>query len=91
MPPAQYQSGYATPKTSGLAIAALILGIVGLCSWIPSIAAVICGHLALDKIRDTNGAVGGKGLATTGAVLGWIVVGGTAVVAVGFAIFVALR
>ncbi len=91
MPPAQYQSGYATPKTSGLAIVALVLGIAGLCFWLPSIAAVICGHLALDQIRDTGGAVGGRGLAMAGVVLGWIVIGATAVFAVGFAIFVVLR
>lgn len=91
MPPAQYQSGYAVPKSSGLAIASLVLGIVGLCFWLPSIAAVICGHLALDKIRETNGAVGGKGLAIAGVVLGWIVLGATVVLAVIFAGFVVLR
>ena len=55
--------------TSGLAVAALVLGIVWV--WgIGSILAVIFGHIALAETRD--GRKGGQGLAIAGLVLGWI-------------------
>jgi hypothetical protein len=53
---------------SGLAVAALVLGIAWL--WgIGSILAVVLGHAALTK---TDGRKGGQGLAFAGLVLGWI-------------------
>ena len=62
--------------TSGYAVASMICGIVGfmLCFLvIPSIAAVILGHLAL---RDTaNGVRPGHAQAVAGLVLGYAVVG----------------
>ncbi len=60
-------------KTSGLAIASLICGIVGLipcCFTLPSIAALITGGIAMSKIK-TSGQ-GGKGLAIAGLVMGGI-------------------
>jgi Domain of unknown function (DUF4190) len=55
--------------TSGLAVAALVLGILWL--WgIGSLLAVIFGHLAMSETRD--GRKGGQGLAVAGLVLGWI-------------------
>jgi hypothetical protein len=59
--------------TSGLAIASLVLGIP--CFWgfvIPQILAVIFGHVALNRIAQSGGAIGGRGLAMAGAILGWI-------------------
>ena len=39
------------PKTSGLAIASLVLGVCGLClAWLTSLPAIICGHIALGQI-----------------------------------------
>lgn len=55
-------------KTSGLAIAALVLGIVPCFN---GIAAVICGHMALSRIKSGRAAKG-KGLAIAGLVLGYI-------------------
>jgi len=62
-----------TRGTSGFAIASLVLGIP--CFWVfvvPQILAVIFGHLALDRIAQSGGGIGGRGLAIAGAVLGWI-------------------
>ena len=43
------------------------------CGWIfTAIPAVICGHVARAKIRKSGGALGGKGIATAGLILGYI-------------------
>ena len=39
---------------------------------ITAIPAVICGHIARSKIRKSGGALGGKGIATAGLILGYI-------------------
>jgi hypothetical protein len=61
----------ATPKTSGLAVAALVLGIVWI-YWIGSVLAVIFGAVALKQINASQGWRTGKGLATAGLVLGLV-------------------
>lgn len=61
------------PATSGAAVAALIFGILAFpCSFlaIAGIPAVICALIALRGIGRSEGAVGGKGLAIGGLVLG---------------------
>lgn len=60
--------------TSGLAIASLVCGIVGLvtCFFIPGIAAVICGHMALSRIAESNSRLGGRGMAMVGLVTGYL-------------------
>lgn len=69
-PPYPYPAGR---PTSGLAVAALVLGIVWV--WgVGSILAVIFGHVALAETKD--GRKGGHGLAIAGLVLGWIGVAG---------------
>jgi hypothetical protein len=62
----------AAPSTNGLAIAALVLGILWL-YWVGSILAVIFGHVALSQINRTGQQ--GRGLAIAGLVLGYIGVG----------------
>lgn len=60
-------------RTSGLAIASLVLGIVGIFLFviiIPSLLAVIFGLVSLPSINRSGGAVGGKGMAIAGVVLG---------------------
>ena len=43
------------------------------CGWlITAIPAVIFGHIARSKIRKSGGALGGKGIATAGLILGYI-------------------
>jgi Domain of unknown function (DUF4190) len=59
------------PPTSGLAIAALVCGILGLVTLgVASIAAVVCGHLAW---RETStGERAGHGMTIAGLVLGYL-------------------
>ena len=68
--------------TSGLPVAALVLGIAVLCTGIiGGILAVIFGNLALARIDESQGAQKGRGLAIAGIVLGWIAIGLTAIAA----------
>jgi hypothetical protein len=64
------------PKTSGLAIWSLVLGILSLiCFFIFSaVPAVICGHVAWSRIRRSGGAVTGEGLALAGMITGYIAI-----------------
>ncbi|MBA4387755.1 MAG: hypothetical protein C0404_07225 [Verrucomicrobia bacterium] len=58
------------PKTCGLAVASLVLGIIG-CT---APFAVICGHIAKSRIRKSGGTLKGSGLATVGLVLGYVTI-----------------
>ncbi len=80
-PPPQYGApqppygGAAPQKTSGMAIAGLVLGIIGAipCFWgclIFSILGVVFGQLGLRDIASSNGAKKGEGLAKWGFYLG---------------------
>jgi hypothetical protein len=61
-------------KTNGLAIAALVLGILWL-YWLGSLLAVIFGHVALAQINKSGGLQSGRGMAIAGLVLGWVGIG----------------
>jgi type II secretory pathway pseudopilin PulG len=63
-PPTVPQPVVQTPRGSGLAIAALVLAIVGLLAWPLGIAALVVGLIALAR------ATSRKGLAITAVVLG---------------------
>ena len=65
--PAAGHQPYAAP-TNGLAIAALVTGILGL-----GIIPVIFGHIALSQIKR-NPAQSGKGMAIAGLVLGYALI-----------------
>ena len=67
-------------RTNGLAIASLIMGILGI-----SVLAVIFGHIALSQIRQRGEA--GRGLAIAGTVIGWVEIG---LVALAFVLVVAV-
>ena len=70
-PPPVVMQVQQTPKTSGLAIASLVLGLL----WIyglGSLLAVIFGSVALRNISRSGGWVTGKGMAIAGLVLGII-------------------
>lgn len=56
------------------AICSLVLALLSFfCGWlVTAIPAVICGHVARSKIRKSGGALGGKGVATAGLILGYI-------------------
>jgi hypothetical protein len=68
--------GYpATPRTNGMAIAALILAVLGLVACgIPSIAAVVFGHIGIHQINRSDGAEQGKGLAIAGLIIGYLMI-----------------
>ena len=72
----------APPRTNGLAIAALVLGLCGF-----GILPVIFGHIALGQIRRTGDR--GAALAIAGLVLGYLALAAT-IVAVGLLIAVAV-
>lgn len=64
-----------SPETSGLAVASLVVGILGLlgldfCG--AFIIGLVCGHLALIKINFSQGKLRGKGLAIAGLILNYI-------------------
>ena len=68
-------------ETNGWAIFSLIAGLLG---WmgvigIGGLAAIIAGHIAKSQIRNSNGRVGGNGLATAGLVLGYLNIGLTVI------------
>lgn len=68
------------PRTNGLAIASMVLGIVWI-YWIGSILALIFGYAARRQIRERG--EGGEGMAMAGIVLGWVGVGVLAIVLFG--------
>ena len=61
-------------RTSGMAIASLVLGILWV-YWLGSILALIFGYLAKSEIKRSEERMEGSGLATAGIVLGWVGVG----------------
>jgi hypothetical protein len=73
-------------KTDALAIASLVLGILsivclGLLSGIPGI---VCGHMGLKSIKNSNGALTGQGIGVAGLILSYL---GTLLSLLGLALF----
>src|SRR5437870_4766867 len=74
-PPA---SAFPVPRNSTLAIWSLVLGIVGIVLVVVclgplfAIPAIICGHLAYSRIKRSSGALGGRGLALGGLIMGYV-------------------
>jgi len=57
-------------KTSGLAIASLVLGILGIFSCgLSAIAGLIMGIMAMSRVKKSNGALGGQGIALAGTIV----------------------
>ena len=75
---------------SGLAIASMVCGIVGICTCyfaiFLGIPAVICGHMALSQINNSQLPMGGRGMAIAGLVLGYLEI----LITVGFGIFLGI-
>ncbi len=71
--PPSHPASSLQPQTCGLAIASLVLGI---CSFVlnclTALPAVICGHLALGRIKRSGDGLTGRGLAIAGLVLGYL-------------------
>ena len=68
------------PRTSGMAIASMVLGITGIIAltcccgtgFIPSVLAVVFGHVAQYQIRRSAGRLEGTSMAIAGLVCGYI-------------------
>ena len=80
-PPAygQQAGGYgyqSTPKSNGLAIASLVLGIaqIFICI-IGAILALVFGYISRRQIDESGGTQGGRGMAIAGIILGWVGIG----------------
>jgi len=65
------------PTTSGLAVASLIMGIVGwfLLPLVGNVLAILFGHMAKREIAQSGGRLTGEELAMVGLILGYIGVG----------------
>lgn len=63
-----------TKPNSNMAIASLILGILGwtVIPGLASIAAIVTGHMAKNEIKNSMNELGGDGMATAGLVLGYL-------------------
>ena len=59
----------ATAPTSRMAIWSLVLGVVGFFCGLPALAGLILGFVSMNKIKRSNGAVGGGGLALAGTIV----------------------
>ena len=58
--------------TSNLAIASLVCGVAGFaCGGLPSIPAIICGHMARAQIKK-DPSIQGSGMALAGLILGYL-------------------
>jgi len=81
----------AAVKTSGMAIASLVLGIVGfvLAGGLFSVLAIIFGGIGMGQINRSHGALKGKGMAVSGLVLGIVglILGIIIIALVGFNLF----
>jgi hypothetical protein len=64
------EEGRPARRTSGKATVALVLGLAGFITVFASTLAVAFGTLALGDIRASKGALGGRGIAIAGLVLG---------------------
>jgi type II secretory pathway pseudopilin PulG len=78
-PPAPPAVVVQPPRTNGMAIASLVLGIVWVYG-IGSVLALIFGYKGKKEIDSSGGTQTGRGLAIAGIVLGWI---GVAVITLG--------
>jgi hypothetical protein len=70
-------AGLVVPKTPGLAITSLVLGILGIVVFCLgpiffAIPAIICGHIAHSKIKNSGGQLTGAGVAIGGFVTGYV-------------------
>ena len=75
-PPVPAPSG---PKTLGLAITSLVLGILAMVLFcvgpLLALPAIICGHIAHSKIKRSGGLLTGGGLALAGFITGYVSLG----------------
>ncbi|XVQ13127.1 protein kinase domain-containing protein [Spirillospora sp. CA-255316] len=77
--------GYARPRYNSAAVYALTFGVLGMFTCgLPSIPAIIAGHMAWVKVKRTGER--GAGMAAAGIALGWVMVAFWVLIAIGWAI-----
>ena len=70
LPSAGIPTAVAPPRTSGLAVTSLVLGILGLLSCgLTALVGLVLGFVALSRIKHSNGQLGGQGLAMAGTIV----------------------
>lgn len=74
-------------RTSGMAIASLVLSLIGPIGCIP---AVICGHIALIQ-TGRNAVLKGRGLALAGVIIGYVVLGLLIMATIPFLLYCRIR
>jgi hypothetical protein len=81
-PPPRPPSPMQAVQTSGMAVASLVMGILGwtVLPLIGSILAIVFGYSARNEIRQRPDDLTGEGLAVAGLVLGWLMVGASVLV-----------
>jgi hypothetical protein len=74
----QPYSQFPATRTSTLAIISLIGGITGftVLPFLGALVAVITGHMAQSEIKKSSGMITGKGMATAGLIMGYLVLAG---------------
>lgn len=79
------------PRTEGLATTSLVLGILSLSclGCLGGVPAIICGHMARGRIANSNGTLGGAGLALAGLIMGYLSIVLTIVFAIVYATIIA--
>jgi len=88
LPPPQPGAWGSPPPNSGKAIAALVLGILGIVSCqVLGIAAIVLGQQANQEIAASRGQLGGEGFAKAGIIMGWVAVALLALGVVGLILF----
>lgn len=89
MPPGPPPGPWATPPpNSGKAVAALVLGILGVVSCqVLGIAAIVLGQQANEEIAASGGRLGGEGFAKAGLIMGWVAVALLVLTVLGFVFF----
>lgn len=63
------------PPTNGLAVASLVLSLLGLLGILPllgSVLGLIFGYSARNQIAQSRGMQGGEGMAKAGIIIGWV-------------------
>lgn len=72
------QASPPAPQTNGLAIASLILSLLGLVGILPlvgTILGLIFGYSARGQIAQSGGTQTGEGMARAGIIIGWVTLG----------------
>ena len=60
-----------------MSVASLVLGLLGMTFlfFFGSVLAVIFGHVALNQIKRSEGELGGRGMALSGLIMGYVIIG----------------